>query len=137
MIQANEDKHMDNSPIYYQCFEAIDRARRAYDYERGALAADDAQRMIYELQEQAGWYQLMTLPVGDVIEEALGNPEEYIEGRWKPHPELTALAHEACEYVAENWEGDYSEARNWALDRVEELASERGIELEPIEPIED
>lgn len=126
-----------NTPIYNQCVASIERARRAYDYERDVLAADDAQRMLYELQERAGWYHLMTLPVGDVLDEALGNPEEYIEGRWKPHPELTALAHEACEHVAENWQSDYAEARNWALEKLEELADERGIVLEPIDPVED
>lgn len=137
---ANPEKEnpmIDCSAIYFQCMSSIERARAAYHYERGTLSAEDAQRMTYDLQQISGWYHLMMLARGDVMDEAIGNAEEDVEGRWKPHPELPALVDEACEYVAECWEADYSEARNWALDRVEELADQRGIELEPIEEAED
>lgn len=123
-----------NDAIYYECVSSINRARRAWNYVMGTLDEDDAQTMLYDLQVPAGSYPLLTLSVRDVMDEAQGNAEAEIEGRWLPHSELAALVEEACQHVSEHYEplGDqYFEARMWALDKIEEFAKANGIDLVP------
>lgn len=118
----------DCSQIRYECLELIRRASCAHEYLMGTVGAEDTQRMILDLERRAGWYQLMTLDVEHVIEDAAE--------RWQPHPHLRRLVEDACERIASKWEngGDtYFEARQWALDKVEEYAREDGIALVPTE----
>lgn len=102
----------------------LKRFCRARCYATGTLSADEAQTMIVECQDQAGWYPLMILTVEDTLERA--------REMFADHPELPRLIGEGCEKVGRKWEnyGDEAEhAIRWAIDNAEEYAANEGVIL--------
>lgn len=104
--------------------ERYRRLRRAWRYASGRLTADDAQTMMLECEDSAGWHPLIVLTVEDTLEDAL---ELYAD-----HPQLAQLIAEGCARVAHKWEDHsdiLSEARRWALNIAGDYAIEDGVVL--------
>jgi len=100
------------------------RLRRAYAYATGRLSADDAQTILIECQDSAGWYPLSTLCTDDLFDHAIathGDPALKIK------PYLPA----ACEYVSRKWEAgdDYYSPLDFAFDTARDYAAQDGIDL--------
>lgn len=104
------------------------RLGRGLAYAMGRpLAEDDVHAIRVEMNQQLGYYPLMTLAVEDVRYEAdirYGTGEAL-----KLEPWLDA----ACDRVASKWDnnGDaFGVAVDWALDIALASASDHGIELQ-------
>lgn len=113
-----------NLDVYFECERSIKIARLGYLLANGGLDRDDANWIIHEIQETAGWFPIEELSIGSVIEQA----EQY----WQPHPAIPDLAAQACRRVWNKWSstGDVqSAAEDWAIDLIGEYAAEDGIEL--------
>ena len=100
------------------------RYRRALDYARDRLSADDAQQVFIDCEYPAGWFTLLSLTVEDTLEQALEVYED--------HPDLRRLIADGCERVHKKWE-DHSDAlyyaRGWAIEFAEGYAVDEGITL--------
>lgn len=100
------------------------RMRRALRYLTGRLTADEAQTIIVECQDVAGWYALELLCVDDVLNQA--------RERWGEDPVLAELVADACSRVNAKWTGtgeSVGAAEDWAFQLVQSYAAERGIDL--------
>ncbi len=105
-----------------------ERLRRALAYARGRLSSDDAQQVILDCRDAAGWYPLMTLTPGDVLDIAISRHGD-------PALSLKHYLPAACEYAARKWEnGDaYYYALDFALDTAVEFAAQDGIQIDKSE----
>ena len=113
--------------VYAECCAVIRRHSEAYDYAMERVDCNTANAMIYQLQPIAGWFPLSTISVDWVCERAV----ESDYGEWEDFPEAYELACEATEYVAQHWEDGDNGATDWAIQKFEEFAAERGITLVP------
>lgn len=102
----------------------IERLARAWAYGRNRLNASDAQSVMLDCRDPAGWYPLLVLTVEDTLEQAL---EDYVD-----HPELPRLIADGCARVDYKWEScgdELYEARRWAIDLALEYAADEGVTL--------
>lgn len=98
--------------------------RRAWRYAINGLSPDDAQRMMLDCRDPAGWHPLLVLTVEDTLEQAR---EELAD-----HPELPRLLADGCARVGDKWESYNDElwgARRWAISLAREYAADEGITL--------
>jgi len=109
---------------HYRAGYRLAQWRRAWRYAIGRLSADDAQRMMLDCRDPAGWHPLLVLTVEDTLEQAL---EELAD-----HPELPHLIAAGCARVGVKWESNDDqlwEARRWAISLAREYAADEGITL--------
>jgi hypothetical protein len=102
--------------------------RRAWRYAVDRLSADDAQRMMLDCRDPAGWYPLLVLTIEDTLEQAR---EDFAD-----HPDLLRLIADGCVRVADKWESfndELWEARRWAIGLTRDYASDEGIALTPLD----
>jgi hypothetical protein len=102
----------------------LKRFHRAWRYATGALSEDDAQTVMLDCREPAGWHPLLILTVEDTLDQAL---ETYAD-----HPALRDMIAAACSRVGHKWEeyGDaIHEARRWAIEVAEDYARQDNIVL--------
>ncbi len=102
----------------------VRRAVRAWRYFSGRLSADDAQTIILDCQDAAGWYEFSTLAVDDVLEQA--------QDIFADHPDLPKFVAAGCVRVWRLWEGSNHQldlARDWALEAAQEIAADAGVLL--------
>ena len=99
--------------------------RRAFAYATNRLSPDDAQQVILDCGDAAGWYPLMTLAPCDVLDMAISRHGD-------PALSLKPYLPSACEYAARKWESgdDYYHALDFALDTALEFAAQDGIEFD-------
>lgn len=112
---------------FWRASQNLKRWRRAWHYARERLTADEAQDMILECRQAAGWYALLTLSVQDTLEAAL---QEY-----QDHPWLRDYVASACAQVSRKWEPSGDErwvAQDWAIRLVAEYAAEDDVVLTPL-----
>jgi hypothetical protein len=98
--------------------------RRAWRYAIDRLSADDAQRMMLDCRDPAGWYPLLVLTVEDTLEQARENLAD--------HADLPRLIADGCARVADKWESyndELWEARRWAIGLAKDYAADEGIAL--------
>ncbi len=98
--------------------------RRAWRYAIDRLSPYDAQRMMLDCRDAAGWHPLLVLTVEDALEQAR---EDIVD-----HPELPRLLADGCARVADKWEAyndELWEARRWAISLAKEYAADEGIAL--------
>jgi hypothetical protein len=98
--------------------------RRAWRYAVDRLSVDDAQRMMLDGRDPAGWYPLLVL----TVEDTLGQAREDIAD----HPDLPRLIADGCACVADKWESyndELWEARRWAIGLAKDYAADEGIAL--------
>lgn len=97
---------------------------RAWRYAAGRLSADDAQRIMLDCRDPAGWHPLLVLTIEDTLEQAR---EDLVD-----HPDLPRLIADGCARVGDKW-GSYGdelgEARRWAIDLAKAYAADEGITL--------
>jgi hypothetical protein len=108
----------------YRVRESLARLARAWRYFTERLPADDAQRIMLDCRQPAGWHLLLVL----AVEEALEQAREI----FSDHPDLARLIADGCSRVDDKWEstGDVLyEARHWAIDIAEGYAADEGIKL--------
>jgi hypothetical protein len=108
----------------YRATEQLKRLTRAWGYFSGRMSADDAQRIMLDCRDSAGWYPLLVLTVEDTLEQATGT--------FVDHPELPRLIADGCARVGDKWESYNDElytAREWAIDLAQRYAGEEGIKL--------
>ncbi|WP_156964700.1 hypothetical protein [Methylocapsa aurea] len=114
----------------YRLTAKAERLRRAWRYAFSRLSPDDAQHVILECRDSAGWYPLLILSVDETLEEARRN--------YADHPALPQLITSACARVGAKWE-DYGEAireaRSWAIELAEDYARHLNIVLIPWDDI--
>ncbi|WP_234729631.1 hypothetical protein [Acidocella facilis] len=106
----------------YRVETRFKRFCRAWCYATGTLSAGEAQTIIVECLDPAGWYPLMIL----TVEDALARAREI----FADHPELPSFIAEGCEKVGRKWENfgdELQEAINWAIENAEEYAAKEGI----------
>ena len=109
----------------YRIANRLHLLRRALAYATGQLSADDAQDIILDCRDAAGWYPLMILTCQNVMDDAI---DEYGD----PARALENYLPAACAQVARKWEcyGDeYANACSWALDTAKEYAAQDGLHL--------
>ena len=102
--------------------------RRAWRYATNRLSADEAQRIMLDCRDPAGWHPLLVLTVEDTLEQAR---EDLVD-----HPELPRLIADGCARVGDKWESyndELWEARRWAIDLAKGYADDEGITLAPLE----
>lgn len=102
--------------------------RRARRHAIDCLSADDAQRMMLDCRDPAGWHPLLVLTVEDTLEQARKDLAE--------HPDLPRLIADGCPRVADRWESYNDElwgARRWANGLARDYAAADGIVLIPLE----
>lgn len=108
----------------YRMRASLARLARAWRYFTGRLPSDDAQRIILDCRQPAGWWLLLVLAVEDTLELA--------RETFADHPELPRLIADGCARVDAKWESngsDLYEARRWAIDLAEGYAADEGITL--------
>jgi hypothetical protein len=108
----------------YRAKAQRERLTRTWGYFRGRMSADDAQRIMLDCRDPAGWYPLLVLTVEDTLEQAAET--------FRDHPELPRLIADGCARVADKWEAYNDElytARHWAIDLAERYAADEGIKL--------
>lgn len=109
----------------------VRRLCRAIAYALGRLTAEDAQTLMLECRQAAGWHPLLVLSAADTLEDA---HETYVY-----HPELPRLVTEACFDVEHKWTSfgdDLANAREWALRVAERHAREEGLSLTRLDAVE-
>jgi hypothetical protein len=109
----------------YRIANRLHRLRRALAYATGRLSPDDAQDIILDCRDTAGWYLLMVITPDDVLARGIDLKGE---GAHDLKPYLAA----ACGYVSRKWEAgdDYYAALDWALDQACDYANQDGIEID-------
>ncbi|MGB6176117.1 MAG: hypothetical protein WBF43_07240 [Methylocella sp.] len=108
----------------YRAKARLERLSRAWRYSTGRLTADDAQRVMLDCRDPAGWHPLLVLTVEDTLEQA--------RETFADHPELPQLVADGCARVGDKWESysdEFYEARRWAIDLAEEYAAAENIAL--------
>jgi hypothetical protein len=108
----------------YRTQERLRRLARAWRYFTERLSADDAQRIMVDCRQPAGWHLLLVLAVEDTLELA--------RETFADHPELPRLIADGCARVDHKWEStgdELYEARRWAIDIAEGYAADQGIIL--------
>ena len=101
-----------------------ERLSRAWRYFMGCLTADDAQRVMLDCRDPAGWHPLLVLTVEDTLEQA----REIFTDR----PDLPWLIAEGCTHVERKWESfgdELYEARRWAIELAEGYAVQADVTL--------
>ncbi len=104
--------------------ECLARLARAWRYFTERLSADDAQRIMLDCRDPAGWHLLLVLTVADTLEQA--------RETFADHPDLPRLIPVGCSRVDDKWESygdELYEARRWAIDIAEGYAADEGIVL--------
>lgn len=102
--------------------------RRAWRYATNRLSADEAQRIMLDCRDPAGWHPLLVLTVEDTLEQAREDLAD--------HPDLPRLIADGCARVGDKWESyndELWEARRWAIDLAKGYADDEGITLAPLE----
>ncbi|MGD9920468.1 MAG: hypothetical protein AB7V13_03335 [Pseudorhodoplanes sp.] len=102
--------------------------QRAWRYAVDRLSTNDAQRMMLDCRNPAGWYPLLVLTVEDTLEQAR---EDIVD-----NPELPRLIADGCARVADKWESyndELWEARRWAIGLAKDYAADEGIALTPLD----
>lgn len=102
--------------------------RRGWRYAIDRLSADDAQRMMLDCRDSAGWYPLLVLTAEDTLEQAREDLAD--------HPDLPRLTADGCARVADKWESyndELWEARRWAIGLAKDYAADEGIVLIPLD----
>ncbi len=108
----------------YCCRARFERLGRAWRYACGSLSADDAQRIMMDCRDPAGWYPLLTLTVEDTLEQASDDIAD--------HPDLRRLIADGCARVGYKWEAhgdELYEAHCWAIELAQSYAADEGITL--------
>lgn len=116
----------------YRLRMRIQRVRRAIAYVRDRLTAADAETLMLDCRNAAGWYPLLILSTDDTLEEA--------HNTFVYHPNLERLVSDACATVEHKWNCAGDElwnARRWALDLVEHYADQDKTPLTRLDQIED
>ena len=72
------------------------RYLRAWHYATQSITCDDAQHMMIECRDAAGWYPLLVLSVDDTLEQAR---ECFMD-----HPDLPRIIADGCARVGDKWE---------------------------------
>ena len=106
----------------YRMGTRLKRFRRACAYAAGNLSRDEAQWMIIDCEDRAGWYPLLVLSAEDALERAR---EIFVD-----HSDLSSLIAEGCAKVRRKWESygdEISHAIEWAIDNAEEFAASEDI----------
>ena len=85
--------------LRYRCAAALGRWTRAWRYAAGRLSTDEAQRLMLDCRDAAGWHPLLVLTVADTLKHAR---EETADD-----PDLPRLV--ACARVGDKWEPYYGE----------------------------
>jgi hypothetical protein len=96
----------------------------AWRYAVDRVPADDAQRMMLDCRDPAGWHPLLVLIVEDTFEQAREDLAD--------HPDLPRLIADGCARVADKWESyndELWEARRWAIGLAKDYAADEGIAL--------
>ncbi len=104
------------------------QSRRAWRYATNRLSADEAQRIMLDCRDPAGWHPLLVLTVEDTLEQAREDLAD--------HPDLPRLIADGCARVGDKWESyndELWEARRWAIDLAKGYADDEGITLVPLE----
>ena len=102
--------------------------QRAWRYATNCLSADEAQRIMLDCRDPAGWHPLLVLTVEDALEQAREDLAD--------HPDLPRLIADGCARVGDKWESyndDLWEARRWAIGLAKDYAADEGITLVPLE----
>jgi len=113
--------------MQHRCFRTVRRVvqwRRGWCYATGRLSADDAQRVMLDCRDPAGWHPLLVLTVEDTLEQAREDIAD--------HPELPRLIADGCARVGDKWESyndELWEARRWAIELAKQYAAAEGISL--------
>ena len=100
------------------------RYLRAWHYATQSISSDDAQHIMVECRDAAGWYPLLVLSVEETLEQAR---ECFMD-----HPDLPRIIADGCARVGDKWESygdELYEARRWAIHAAEEYAADEGITL--------
>ena len=108
----------------YRAKARIERLSRAWRYFTGGLTTDDAQRVMLDCRDPAGWHPLLVLTVEDTLEQA--------RETFAYHPELARLIADGCARVGDKWDsydGELYEARRWAIELAERYAADEGVAL--------
>jgi len=116
------------SRVRYSTAASLMRLARAWGYFTGRLGADDAQTVMLDCRDPAGWYPLLILTVEDTLQEA--------RERFADHSELPRLIADGCAHVAYKWEPVNDEpytAHEWAINLAESYATEEDIKLVPLD----
>lgn len=77
----------------YRARARIERLSRAWRYFTGGLTTDDAQRVMLDCRDPAGWHPLLVLTVEDTLEQA--------RETFAYHPELARLIADGCARVGD------------------------------------
>lgn len=120
-----------NRLTQYECLQEIKRARLAYLFASRTLTQSDAADLLWMVRPLVHIAMLETMTDEDVI-LSLRDAYDY-----KETDTLWHYAQRAVDRVNDKWEsnGDTcSAAIDWAVDLVEEYATEDGIELERLDP---
>lgn len=112
----------------YRFRTRLAQGRRAWRYATNRLPADEAQRIMLDCRDPAGWHPLLVLTVEDTLEQAREDLAD--------HPDLPRLIADGCARVGDKWESyndELWEARRWAIDLAKAYADDEGITLVPLE----
>lgn len=102
--------------------------RRAWRYATNRLSADEAQRIMLDCRDPAGWHPLLVLTVEDTLEQAREDLAD--------HPDLPRLIADGCARVGDKWDSyndELWEARRWAIGLAKGYAADEGIRFVPLE----
>ena len=113
---------------FYRFRTRLAQWRRAWRYATNRLSADEAQRIMLDCRDPAGWHPLLVLTVEDTLEQAREDLAD--------HPDLPRLIADGCARVGDKWESyndELWEARRWAIDLAKGYADDEGITLVPLE----
>lgn len=108
----------------YRAKARIERLSRAWRYFIGGLTTDDAQRVMLDCRDPAGWHPLLVLTVEDTLEQA--------RETFADHPELARLIADGCARVGDKWDSysdELYEACRWAIELAEGYAADEGVAL--------
>jgi hypothetical protein len=108
----------------YRAKARLEHFSRAWGYFTDRLTADDAQCIMLDCRDSAGWHPLLVLTVEDTLEQA--------RETFADLPALTEFVARGCARVGDKWEAygdELYEARRWALDLAEDYASADGVVL--------
>ena len=102
--------------------------QRAWRYATNRLSADEAQRIMLDCRDPAGWHPLLVLTVEDTLEQAREDLAD--------HPDLPRLIADGCARVGDKWESyndDLWEGRRRAIGLAKDYAADEGIRFVPLE----
>jgi hypothetical protein len=116
-------RRLSNLGFRWRC--RCQRLHRAFAYASGRLSPGEAQTILIECKDYAGWYPLNTLCVEDLLSHAAtvqGDNAQLL----KPY------LHAACEHVSRKWDSgdDLNIAFDLALETAAGYAAQDGVTLE-------